>query len=89
MRLDLGAETEIEAAARRELEVVRRLRECHGAAGERDHDRGCELNPLGVLRREQQREEPVVRALEREDAVIARAFDRAGRFWNGVEIGGR
>ena len=76
VRLDLRAEPEVEAAARRELQVVRRLRERHRVAGERDHDRGRELHALGVLGREQQREERVVLALERVDAVVAGGFDR-------------
>ena len=55
------------------------LRERHRVAGERDHDRGRELHALGVLGREQQREQRVVRALERVDAVVAGGFDGARR----------
>ncbi len=46
-----------------------------GLRGERDRDRGGELDPFGVLGREEQREERVVCPLEREDAVVAGGLD--------------
>ncbi len=75
VRLDLRAESEPEAAVRRELEVVRDLRQVHRVARERNRNRGGELHAFGVLGREQQREERVVLAFEREHAVVARRLD--------------
>jgi len=73
VRLDLRTEAETEPAVRGELEVVRRLRERHRIAGERDRDRGRELYALGVLGREEQREERVVLTLEAEDIAAVEA----------------
>ena len=64
------------------------LRERHRAARERDRDRGRELEPLGVLGREQQREERVVRPFEGEDAVVADALRARARARARVEVGG-
>jgi len=74
---------------RRELQVVRGLRERHRVAGERNRDRGRQLHPLGVLGREQEREERIVLTFEREDPVVARGLDRGRRGGDGAEIGNR
>ena len=44
---------------------------------------------LGVLGREEQREERIVLAFEAEHAVVTRGFDRGRRFRDRVEVGGR
>ena len=48
-----------------------------GLRANADRDRGREVEPLGVLGREREREERVVRALERVDAVVAHRLDLA------------
>ena len=62
---------------RERLQVPADVGQVHRAARERDRDRGGELEPLGVLGREREREERVVRALERVDAVVAQRLDLA------------
>ena len=89
VRLDLRAEPETEASVRRELQVVRGLRERHRVARERDRDRGRELHPLGVLGREQQREERIVLTFEAEDPVVSRGFDRGRGGGDRAEVGDR
>jgi hypothetical protein len=64
VRLDLGAEPEVEAAVRQQVQVVGALRQRHWVAGERDDDRGRELHALGVLGRDCERQQRVVRAFE-------------------------
>ena len=75
VRLDLRSEPEVEPALRGELQVVGEARQRHWRARERDRDRGRELQSLAVLRREEQREERIVWALEREHAVVALRFE--------------
>ncbi len=46
------------------------------------------LEPGRVLGRERERQERIVRALEREGAVVAEGFDRSGLGGDGGEVGG-
>ena len=64
-----------------------RLRERHRAARERDRDGRGQLEPLGVLAREQQREERIVRPFEGVDAVVAECFEPPRVLGHGVEVG--
>ncbi len=89
MRLDLRAEPEVEPTLRRELEVVRGAGQCHRVAGEGDRDRGGELQPLGVLAREQQWKKRVVRALEGVHTVVAECLELLRRLRDGRELGHR
>ena len=75
MRFDLGTEPENHAPVRREIEVVRGLRQCHGVACERNGNGGSELNAFGVFSREQQWEERFVGTFERVDAVESQRFE--------------
>ena len=69
--LDLGAEPEAEAPVRQALEVPRLRRERHGAPGEGDRDPGRQLEALGGVGGQHEREERVMRPLEGEGAVVA------------------
>ena len=84
--LDLRAQPEQEPSLRIGLQVVAHDGEVHGAAGERHRDPGAELEPLGVLGGEEQRQEHVVTRLGRPGAVVARGLGRARRVGDGVEI---
>ena len=81
--LDLAPEPEVEASARQRLQVPRLVGEGHRVPGERDGDRGRELEPLGGVRGQHQRQERVVRALEGEGAVVA------GRLHGSSRVGRR
>ena len=80
VRLDLGAEAEDEPTPRVGLQVVGDLGQVHRVAGEGHGDAGAELDVGGVLGREQEREEGVVRRLDAPQPVVARllALRRAG-----------
>ena len=78
VRPDLAAEPQPEAPLREQLEVVGLVREVHGAAGERDGHVGHEVEVGAAARREDQRHEDVVRALEREGAVEPHLGELAG-----------
>ncbi len=71
VRLDLGAEAEDEAAARKGLYVVRLQRDGHRVAREGDGDAGADLDPLGALRGDDAGEERVDLRLDGEPAVVA------------------
>ncbi len=86
--LHLGAEAEDEAPPRQHVQVVGGVRELHGAPRRRDRDRARNLEPGRVLGRERERQERIVRALEREGAVVAEGFDRSGLGGDGGEVGG-
>ena len=81
-----GAQAEVEAAVGVALEVPGRVRERHRAAGERDRDAGAELDPLGVLGRDEQRVEGVVAGLGRPDAVIAGSLGFPGRLGRARQV---
>ena len=79
--LDLRAEPEPEPAVCEHLEVVRRIRKVHRAARKGDGDVRGEVDP-GVSGRaggEHQREEHIVLAFEREDAIDAGRGELAAR----------
>ena len=78
VRPDLRAESEDEAAARQELEVVRQVRAQHRIARERDRDRGREPHAIRVLRRRDERQEGIVGALEREESIEALRLQGVG-----------
>ncbi len=71
MRLDLGAETEDEAALGHQLEVIGRNGEIHRIAAEGHDDRRSELDAIGVLGGESQRDERIVACLGRPQSVVA------------------
>ena len=73
VRLDLGSETEHEAAAGQPVHVVRRVGHRHRGPRERQRDRRTQSQPFGVLRRQRQVDERVVRALRDEESVGAAA----------------
>ena len=63
------------------------VREQHRVARERDRDRGHELEPLGVLGRERERQERIARDLRGHAAVVAGGFERARARRNVREVG--
>ena len=72
-------EPEVEAAARERLQVPGLGGERHRAAGEGDGDGGGQLEALGGVGGQHQRQERIVRALEGEGAVVAGRLHRPSR----------
>ena len=87
MALDLRAEPEHEAAAGEALEVPGDLRRHERAAREGDRDARAELQALGVLGDDHQREEGVMAGLRGDDGIVAGVFDAAGGVADGVDGG--
>ena len=76
--LDLGAQTEQEAALGQRLEVVGGGRHGHRIAGEGHGDPRAHLDPCGVLGRQDQGQERVVVDLGRPDPVVPGRLGRLG-----------
>ena len=79
VRLDLRPEAEDEPAVRRLLQVVGGVGEHHRRAREGDRDAGGELDALGVLGRDRERQERVVAGLRREQPVVPDRLELAAR----------
>ena len=77
VRLDLRPEAEEEPALRVPLQVVGGVRREHRRARERDRDAGAELDALGVLGRDHERQERVARRLGRDQPVVAELLELA------------
>src|SRR5262245_51117263 len=78
VRADLRAEAEHEASARERLEILREIGSRHRVAREGHRDRGAERDRLGALRREHERDERVVLALEAPRAREALRLEQRG-----------
>src|SRR5438067_2553936 len=70
----LGTEPEIEPSGARLLHVPRGLSHRHGAARERHRDVGAELQALGSLRSERDRQERVMACFERPGSIESHAL---------------
>ncbi len=75
--LHLGADAELEATVRQMLQVPRELRRHHRAARKGDGDVGRQLDPLGVLGRDSDRQERIVPRFGRRQVVEAQRFHLA------------
>ncbi len=78
VRLDLAAQPEHEAALRERLQIPADVREQHRVAGERDGDRRAELDRLGSLGGDGEREERIVGGLGRPDPRVAGRLEFGG-----------
>ena len=78
VRFDLTAETEHETTLGERLQVPAGVGQRHRVAGERHRDRRAELDRLGVLGTDQQREERVVRRLRGPHAAVPGGFGLLG-----------
>ncbi len=71
MGADLRTQAEGEAALGRRVQIMAHVRERHGRAGKGHGDASGQINILGGLRRQQQRQEGIMGGLDRFQAIIA------------------
>ena len=71
MPLHLGAETQLEASARCQLQVVRHTGHRHRRTGKGNRDPGHQFDPLGHRRGDGKRQEGIVRILHHPDRIEA------------------